>query len=437
MEDRDQTSTYEAEDLVAAWLDAVDPDTGEVRVSHHRGGHSKTFVHVPETEPRFTDPGDAIVFVEKVLDRLRRQARDFGSNYRGREKHDVQVVEGMAHKKATYRDGLIILPTRDRGGAWALRAMVVLHELAHHLNTGIDGAIIDSHGEGFRATFVQLLEDVGWTEIAAMLREAYHQVGLDRAPAEAADDPMIAKVGKLLRHAEGASTEAEREAFFGKAQELATRHSIELAVARAAHEDTAMAQVPTFESVKLGHRGQQANVRFVTLMLQIASANDLRCTIRSDNTQVTLYGFQRDIDLTKVLYVSLVIQMVADADAYIRSGAHRPTHGRTARAAFYQGWTMRIGQRLRDAQRSAQIDLGVRTRTVEATTGLVTETKAVALVSKEIEVDDFFEYEKRQLGIRAVWRGSGWVDDDHSSARGEAAANRARIGHEKELRPPA
>jgi putative metallohydrolase (TIGR04338 family) len=369
--------------------------------------------------------------VDKVLERLRAQATQGGSHYRGREQRDVQVMAGLGFRKATYRYELILLPEREKGGAWALRGLVVLHELAHHLNTGVDGTIIDQHGEGFRATFVQLLEDLGWTEIAAMLQVAYEQVGLDRRPDS--DDGMLAKVGKLLRHAEGASTEAERDAFFTKAQQLATAHSIELAVARAAHEQGEGAQKPTFEPVQLGHRGQQSNVRFVELMLAITHANDLRCSIRSDNTGVTLYGFRGDIEVVKALYVSLVVQMVADADAYIRSGAHRPVHGRTARAAFYRGWTGRIGQRLEQAQRDVQVSSGVLTETVDRATGEVSRSKSLALAAKDVEVDDYFAYMKRQHGIRGTWRGAGAVGDDHSLARGRAAAERARLGRERAL----
>lgn len=429
MDDPDQKTTYAAEDLVAAWLDATSPETGEVRVTLTRAGQSKVVTFTPEAEPRFSTPAEVGPFVQQVLARLKQQSKDFGSNYRGREQKPVEVVASRAFKSAKYSDGWIALPQRERGGAWALRGMVVLHELAHHLNTG-DGAIIDEHGEGFRATFVQLLEDLGWSEIASMLREAYAQVGLDRQQLE--DDGMLAKVGKLLRHAEGASTEAERDAFFTKAQELATAHSIELAVARAAHERGAAALTPVFESVKLGHRGKQSNVRFIELMLAITRVNDLRCTIRGDNTAVTMYGFRGDIDVAKALYVSLVVQMVADADAYIRSGAHRPVHGRTARAAFYEGWTDRIGQRLRDAQRAAQLQVGALTTSVDRA-GQVSESKSVALVAKDMEVDDYFSSKLREQRVRGTWKGSAGVDDDHSHARGRAAAERARLGREKEL----
>lgn len=429
MDDPDQKTTYAAEDLVAAWLDATSPESGEVRVTLTHAGRSKVVTFTPEAEPKFTSPAEVAPFVQQVLARLKQQSKEFGSNYRGRENKQVLVAASRGYKSATYVNDVMFLPERQRGGAWALRGMVVLHELAHHLNTG-DGAIIDVHGEGFRATFVQLLEDLGWGEIASMLREAYQQVGFDRAGFD--DDGMLAKVGKLLRHAEGASTEAERDAFFAKAQELATTHSIELAVARAAHEKGAAAGAPVFESVKLGHKGQQSNVRFIELMLAITRANDLRCTIRGDNTAVTMYGFGSDIEVAKALYVSLVVQMVGDADAYIRSGAHRPVHGRTARAAFYAGWTDRIGQRLLQAQRDAQLQVGALTTARDAR-GRMSESKSVALVAKDIEVDDYFNAKLREQRVRGSWRGSAGVDDDYSHARGRAAADRARLGREKEL----
>ncbi|MET3962300.1 putative metallohydrolase (TIGR04338 family) [Marmoricola sp. OAE513] len=434
VEDPDRKTTYDAEDMVLAWLDAADPATGEVQVSVRRDGEARTMTYTPETEPRFTRPEDVTRFTEQVLERLRGQTRAFGTRYRGREQRDVTVVAHTGWRKATYRDGMIYLPRRERGGSWALRGMVVLHELAHHLNTGVDGTIIDSHGEGFRATFVRLVEDLGWAETAAMLREAYDQVGLDRRPGN--DDGMLAKVGKILRHAEGAGTEAERETFFSKAQELAAVHSIELAVARAAHEKAEAGRAtPTFESVRLGHRNQRSNVRFIELILAISRANDLRCTIRGDNTGVTLYGFQGDIDVTKALYAVLVVQMVADADAYLRSGAHRPVHGQTARAAFYDGWTDRIGERLADAQRAAR----ARTEAAQQPTGpaapapLAPASTALALAAKEVEVHDYFDQMRVEHGVRGTWRGSAGGFDEHSLGRGQAAADRARLGQEKEL----
>ncbi len=430
MNDPDTEDTYAAEDMVAAWLDAVSPDDGTVQVRLRRG-EDRVVTFTPESEPRFMRPSDVTRFVDAALERLQQQAKQFGSAYRGREARTVDVVPHAGFKRASYRDGRMWLPQRERGGAWALRGLVVVHELAHHLNTGVDGVLIDQHGEGFRATFAQLLEDLGWVEIAAMLRAALREVGADRS--RGVDDGMLAKVGKLLRHAEGASTEAERDAFMAKAQELATAHSIGLAMARAAHEQDESAAQPTFETVILGHSGRQSNVRFVALMLSVARANDLRCTIRGDNTGVTLYGFGTDIDVVKSLYASLAVQMVTDGDAYIRSGAHRPVHGRTARTAFYAGWTERIGERLREAQARAHVEAGAATRHVDESTGEITTDKVPALIAKDVEVDDYYGYMLRQHGVRGTWRGGTAVRDGDSLVRGMAAADRARLGREREI----
>lgn len=430
MSDRETSGTYEAEDMVAGWLDTAAAD-GTVRVRLTRGGTARWTTFEAEPEPRFTRPAEVQRFVDAALERLRAQTRQFGTAYRGREAREVRVVPHGGSGRASYRNGRIWLPQRERGGAWALRGLVVAHELAHHLNTGVDGAIIDEHGAGFRATFVRLLEDLGWTEVAAMLRAAYLEVGVDRA--EGVDDGMVAKIGKLLRHAEGASTEAERDAFLAKAQELATTHSIELALARAGHvRDEATAQ-PTFEAVRLGHAGQRSNVRYVSLMIAVARANDLRCTIRGDNTGVTLFGYAADIEVAKTLYASLVIQMVTDGDAYLRSGAHRPVHGSTARAAFYAGWTDRIGERLLEARDRAQLSAGAATEEVDPATGDVSLAKVPALLAKDVEVEDYYGAMLRQHGVRGTWRGGSQVTDGRSALRGMAAADRARLGGEREL----
>lgn len=426
--DPDSLTTYAAEDMVAAWIDEVDADDGTVRARLTAGGPAHHVTFSPEAEPRFTRPEEVQPFVDAVLARLQAQAKQFGSRYGGRESRHVRVSPMHGFTRATYSNGWISIPVRERGGAWALRGLVVVHELAHHLNIG-DGAIIDQHGDGFRTTMLQLLEDIGWVEIAAMLQAALREVGVGRRD----DGGMLAKIGKLMRHAEGASTEAERDAFVAKAQELATAHSIELAVARASLTSGESVPEPTFETVQLAHRGQQSAVRYVALMIAVTRTNDLRCSIRSDNTSVTLYGFATDIEVAKSLYASLVIQMVSDGDAYLRSGAHRPVHGRTARASFYAGWTDRIGERLAEARSATRLRLGAVTRTVDETTGEVSEAKVPALVAKDVEVDDYAGYMMRQHGVRGSWRGGAPVGDVRSVLRGGRAADRARLGRSKEL----
>jgi hypothetical protein len=168
-------------------------------------------------------------------------------------------------------------------------------------------------------------------------------------------------------------------------------------------------------------------------MVAVAQANDVRLTIRGDNTGVTLYGFAADIAVTKTLYASLVVQMVTDGDAYIRSGAHKPVHGSTARAAFYAGWTDRIGDRLREAQARAQLSAGAATEQVDPRTGQVSVAKVPALVAKDVEVEDYYGSMLRQHGVRGTWRGGAQVRDGRSVLRGMSAADRARLGRSGEI----
>jgi len=61
--------------------------------------------------------------------------------------------------------GSISVPTAKRGGKWALREIVVLHEIAHH--HGI------SHGAEFTGSFLILLAKAVSAETARNLRDQY------------------------------------------------------------------------------------------------------------------------------------------------------------------------------------------------------------------------------------------------------------------------
>ena len=54
--------------------------------------------------------------------------------------------------------------------------------------------------------------------------------------------------------------------------------------------------------------------------------------VAGNSTFVVAYGFEPDIDTCEALYTSLVIQMVAASDAYLRSGRHRGGVGSGGRA---------------------------------------------------------------------------------------------------------
>ena len=90
------------------------------------------------------------------------------------------------------------------------------------------------------------------------------------------------------------------------------------------------------------------------LFVVIAAANDVKCDVASNSTFVYAYGFAEDIDASHALYASLVMQMVKASEAYIGSGAHRPTPTITARLNFQLAFGARVGQRLAEAREQAR-----------------------------------------------------------------------------------
>jgi len=443
----DTREVYAAEDLFAGWLDQARDDPGTpLRIAV--GATVTSFE--PETEPRFTDPSH----VQEFVDRVRAHLLAAGSRYldsTGLDRATVPVAvrARRGHTRAHYEydelpaRGVIAIPPREVGGAWSLRAAVVLHELAHHLAGPV------GHGPAFRTTFLRLLEDIGMPVLADLLHTAYRLHGLDTGVD--GEDRTLLRIGRLLRQAERTSNAAEREAFFAKAQTLATRHQIALAVARASAGAEERREEPTWETVLIGESGKRSLARYVRLMLEIARANDVRVAIYTSNTRVTLYGFPSDIAVVRALYATLVTQMVADGDAHLRSGAHkadqrevwnarrrrwelRPVHGSTARAAFYEAWADHIGERLaaaRTAAREAAIAADAPVPDGPTSTEL-------ALRAREIEVVDYFGRMQRDHGIRGTWKGAAHAGHAAPGSRdaGIRAAARASLGTEPALGPP-
>ena len=73
------------------------------------------------------------------------------------------------------RDGTGIIAVPERGAAgWAMRELVVLHEVAHHL--AADSA--PAHGPQFVATFCELAATVMGPEVGHVLRVVYSKEGV-------------------------------------------------------------------------------------------------------------------------------------------------------------------------------------------------------------------------------------------------------------------
>lgn len=238
------------------------------------------------------------------------------------------------------------------------------------------------------------------------------------------DDKMLARIAALLRQAEGTDNAHEAEAFMAAAQRLATATSIDLALARSHSDQRTKAQTPVQRTITIGEAGTRGLRTYVQLFVVIAAANDVKCDVASNSTFVYAYGFAEDIDASHALYASLVMQMVKASEAYIGSGAHRPTPTITARLNFQLAFGARIGQRLIEARDEA---LAAAAEDYDNRPGT-----AIALRDKDLELKDFY---RQASQARGTWRATSATAGYSSAARraGDRAGRRARLGPSSEL----
>lgn len=262
---------------------------------------------------------------------------------------------------------------------------------------------------------------------------------------------MLTRIGGLLRKAEATDNAHEAEAFLAAAQRLATRSSIDLAVARAHIAGRERRVTPVQRIIAIGEPGRKGLRTYVQLFVAIAHANDVRCDVARTSTQVYAYGFAADIDLCEALYASLLVQMVRAGDHYIKSGAYRaatvdkivveqrfgatvrrrvrvPAAAVTARLNFQMAFAERIGRRL------AEVKSSVEAEAVEADDAAADASTGTALVlrNKEIELVDFYT---RTSEARGTWRGPQASTGHSAAARkaGDRAGLVARLGLSPEL----
>lgn len=153
-----------------------------------------------------------------------------------------------------------------------------------------------------------------------------------------ASDAVLAKVRALLAKAEATEFANESEAFSAKAQELITKHSIDV---------TLLADV---QDVPGGRRlyidNPYAKAKFI-LLNGIAEANQCRAVWAQRTKTSTLVGHQTDLLVVEILFTSLLLQGTSEI---LASGAKTTASGSSAtkswRNAFWYGFAGRIGERL-------------------------------------------------------------------------------------------
>ncbi|MGW0036515.1 DUF2786 domain-containing protein [Gordonia sp. NPDC003376] len=278
------------------------------------------------------------------------------------------------------------------------------------------------------------------------------------------DDKLLTRIAGLLRQAENTDNPHEAETFMAAAQRLATASAIDLAVARA-HDPAARGRTtPISRQITIGESGKRGLKTYVLLFVAIARANDVTVDVAGNSTFVMAYGYEADIDTCEALYTSLVVQMVAASDAYLRSGDYKQemsarvvTRGQgwrarkvverkplapiTARLNFQTAFAERIGRRLaeaRDAQREEAIAAEVEELPAAdgtSASGAGSSSTAIALRNKEIEVSDYYRTESQ---ARGTWRPSSASAGYSEGARkaGDRAGRRAKLGADREFGSP-
>jgi putative metallohydrolase (TIGR04338 family) len=120
-----------------------------------------------EPESKFGDLAAIQNYVDRVLDMPSVIAR-FGKKFR------VTVRERKGAKSAHYQACVIAIHTGGANRArWAMRELVVLHELAHHMAPG------DKHGPRFATALVDLIDLVMGPQAALAMSLLYRQEGVD------------------------------------------------------------------------------------------------------------------------------------------------------------------------------------------------------------------------------------------------------------------
>lgn len=159
LSDRDtqRAAVYRAEEMVRGLFE------------HAGAGRTVDVLGVPLTLPpeaRFASAASVQSYVDRVLgpNQVRVRARAGAS---------------AAHYESSPGRLPVVAVPATRDGAWALRELVILHELAHHLVTkGGENGTAGAHGPEFTAALIDLAAQVMGPEAGLALRIVYAESGV-------------------------------------------------------------------------------------------------------------------------------------------------------------------------------------------------------------------------------------------------------------------
>lgn len=185
---------------------------------------------------------------------------------------------------------------------------------------------------------------------------------------------LMRKISGLLAKAEGTDNEHESKAFFDKAYELMTKHAVDEARLRAARKAASNGRIeePVVEDYMFSSYAHHAQAK-QSLFSMICDTKSVRTffydnrkysnahlvreaggTALHESQWVKLVGFKDDIEMVKMLYLSLLIQSqrFANEDWRIRYGDAKHSDwsdGHIGKfswtSSFMEGFAIRVGQR--------------------------------------------------------------------------------------------
>lgn len=259
------------------------------------------------------------------------------------------------------------------------------------------------------------------------------------------DDTIKLRIGKLLNQAEGASTDAERDAFYQKAFTLSAAHSIELAQARAALAKLEQREQPTMKTIDIGEPGSHNLAVFCNLFMGIGEPHGIKFNISNKSTYVVAFGMPSDIELAETLYETILPQMMQAAQTFIAGGTwkdettyrygkqgwgHYPINSRVVKRSFYETFVRTISRRMWDAKwKSEQDAIDVDKEKLDSEEKTGTE---IVLASKTLEISDFY---KQKSTARGSWKGgqSNTYVSNAGRSGGAAAGQRASLSGTRSL----
>jgi hypothetical protein len=222
------------------------------------------------------------------------------------------------------------------------------------------------------------------------------------------DDPLLNRVRALLAQAESTNFEAEAETFTAKAQELMTRHAIDMAMVEAG---TQRSERPGTIRIPLDEPYISAKWE---LLNEVAASSRCRAVFHKYAAMASVIGFESDLDATETLFTSLLVQAQIAMQAAARVAAPgTAARSRSFRSSFLLAYAYRVGERLAEINAHVVAD-------AEAETG---RSILPVLAARSSVVDATVSEIFPRLGrmrSRAGIDPAGW-------ASGRSAADRAKL----------